>query len=223
MSDSVADDEKSYPLHDHHLQYIADLRVSEQIFATRFVRSCSTSGCSARCCREGVLVDIAHRDRVLAEASLIIQHMEPQQEHDPSRWFEPHDEPDLDYPSGRAVNTNIVNGTCVFLDSRRLCVLHSAEAASPGLKPFYCRAYPVAIDHGCVTLDVDWCPEDTQCCQPVDSGEQSALDVYEPELAHLLGDSGVRELRRVAEIRRQQPPLPGLPAPTPYARDRREG
>lgn len=124
--------------------------------------------------------------------------MEPAQEHDPARWFEPEDEPDLDFPSGRAVNTTAVNGACVFLDSRRLCVLQLAEEKSPGLKPFYCRAYPVAIDHGRVTLDADWCPEETQCCGPVEGGELTMLDVYEFELVHTLGEAGVHELRRIA-------------------------
>jgi hypothetical protein len=169
------------------------------------------------------LVDVAHRDRIIAEAALIAQHMEPTQEHDPARWFEPNDEPDLDFPSGRAVNTNIVNGTCVFLDSRRLCVLHSAESASPGLKPFFCRAYPVAIDHGCVTLDSDWCPDDTQCCEPVEGGEMTTLEVYEPELVHMLGEAGLKELRRIAEITLPPPPERGLLEPTLSAQGPLEG
>jgi Fe-S-cluster containining protein len=199
MADTEPQDERGPTLRDHELRHLPELAVSDQVFTARFARSCSTSSCSAHCCREGVLVDIAHRDRVMAEASLIVRHMEPTQEHDPARWFEPHDESDLDFPSGRAVNTMVVNGTCVFLDSRRLCVLHSAEAESPGLKPFFCRAYPIAIDHGCLTLDAGWCTDDTQCCEPVDNGELTAVEVYEPELMHMLGEAGVRELRRVAK------------------------
>jgi Fe-S-cluster containining protein len=223
MADTQPQGENNYILRDHHLDYFVELRVSDQVLTSRFTRSCSTASCSARCCREGVLVDVVHRDRIIAEAALIVQHMEPAQEHDPTRWFEPNDEPDLDFPSGRAVNTNIVNGSCVFLDSRRLCVLHSAESASPGLKPFFCRAYPVAIDHGCVTLDSDWCPEDTQCCEPVEGGEMTTLEVYEPELVHMLGEAGLEELRRIAEVK---PPLqrePDLLEPTLSAQGPLEG
>jgi Fe-S-cluster containining protein len=197
MADIEAQDERAHVLRDHTIQHFGEIVVSKQILTARFERSCSTLSCSARCCREGVLVDIAHRDRVLAEASLIVQHMEPTQEHDPALWFEPHDEPDIDFPSGRAVNTNVVNGSCVFLDSRRLCVLHSAEAQSPGLKPFFCRAYPMALDAGCLTLDAGWCPDDTRCCEPVGHGDLTAVDVFEPELVHMLGEAGVRELRRI--------------------------
>jgi Fe-S-cluster containining protein len=188
----------SYALHDHHLRYFPELRVGEEIFTSRFARSCSMSSCSARCCRDGVLVDVAHRDRVVSEAALIVQYMEPTQEHDPSRWFETEEEIDEDFPSGRVANTNASNGGCVFLDSRRRCVLHMAEEASPGLKPFYCRAYPIAIDHARVTIDADWCPEETNCCGPVEDGELTALDVCGGELAFLLGDAGLRELHRVA-------------------------
>jgi Fe-S-cluster containining protein len=223
MADTQPQDENNYILRDHHLDYLVELRVSDQVLTSRFTRSCSTASCSARCCREGVLVDVAHRDRIIAEAALIVQHMEPTQEHDPTRWFEPNDEPDLDFPSGRAVNTNIVNGTCVFLDSRRLCVLHSAESASPGLKPFFCRAYPVAIDHGCVTLDSDWCPDDTQCCEPVAGGEMTTLDVYEPELVHMLGEAGLNELRRIAELTPPPRPERGLLEPTLSAQGPLEG
>lgn len=154
--------------------------------------------CSAKCCRYGVLVDIAHRDRILSEAALVVQYMEPTQEHDPSRWFDSEVEIDEDFPSGRVVNTNTHNDSCVFLDSSRRCVLHMAESASPGLKPFYCRAYPIAIVRGRITIDADWCPEETNCCGPVEGGELTALDVCGGELTFMLGEAGFREVQRVA-------------------------
>jgi Fe-S-cluster containining protein len=196
MSD-MSPDSQGIVLRHHHLGYLPELRVSSQLLTSRFARSCATTSCSAQCCRGGVLVDIAHRDRILAEAPLIVQHMEPDQEHDPSSWFEAEDEPDADFPSGRAVNTAIVNDTCVFLDSQRRCVLHAAESSSPGLKPFFCRAYPIAINHAKVTVDADWCPDETQCCGPVEGGELTTLDFCEAELLHMLGAAGLEELRRV--------------------------
>jgi Fe-S-cluster containining protein len=207
-SQNVSDlspDSQGVVLRDHHLDYFPELRVSSQLLTSRFARSCSTSACSAQCCRAGVLVDIEHRDRIIAEASLIAQHMEPGQERDPARWFEEEDEPDIDFPSGRAVNTAVVNDTCVFLDSKRRCVLHAAEATSPGLKPFYCRAYPIAINNAKVTLDADWCPEETQCCGPVEGGELTVLDFCEAELLHTLGVAGLQELRRIAGERDLRP------------------
>jgi Fe-S-cluster containining protein len=197
-SDMSANQPQDVLLRDHDLDHLPELWLGIELLTTRFARSCSTSACSARCCRAGVLVDISHRDRVLEEAAVVVQYMEESQVRDPSRWFEAEDEPDTDFPSGRAVNTSVVNDTCVFLDSQRRCVLHLAEATSPGLKPFVCRAYPITITNARLTLEADWCPEETQCCGPVDGGELTMFDFCEPELVHMLGSAGMAELRRVA-------------------------
>jgi len=188
---------RSFPLHQHHLPYISDLQVDEDVFTARFASDADSSRCSARCCRAGVLVDIAHRDRILSEAALVREYMEPSQEHDPTKWFVAEDEEDVDFPSKRAINTTLVGGTCVFLDSQRRCVLQRAEERSPGLKPFYCRAFPIVIVEGHLTLNCDHCPDDTQCCGIVTAGERTALDVFRFELAHVLGADGVSELEQI--------------------------
>jgi Fe-S-cluster containining protein len=194
---------RSFPLRRHHLPYFPDLQVGEEVFAARFAADADSSRCSAHCCRAGVLIDIAHRDRILAEAALVREYMEPAQEHDSSKWFYAEDEEDVDFPSGRAINTALVNDTCVFLDSQRRCVLQRAEERSPGLKPFYCRAFPIVIVEGRLTLNCDHCPDDTQCCGLVERGERTTLDVFRFELTHVLGEEGVRELERVQAQSRQ--------------------
>jgi len=188
---------RTFPLRRHQLPYFSDLQVGEEVFTARFAADADSSRCSAYCCRAGVLVDIAHRDRILAEADLVREYMEPGQEHDSSNWFQPADEDDMDFPSGRAINTTLVGGTCVFLDSEKRCVLQRAEERSPGLKPFYCRAFPIVIAAGRLTLNCDHCPDDTQCCGIVPSGERTSLDVFRFELTHVLGAEGVRDLERV--------------------------
>lgn len=187
----------SFPLRRHHLPYLSDLQVGEEVFAARFAADADSSRCSAYCCRDGVLVDIKHRDRILAEAALVQEYLEPAQEHDPSKWFVPADEEDMDFPSGRAINTAIVGGTCVFLDSQRRCVLQRAEERSPGLKPFYCRAFPIVIVEGRLSLNCDHCPGETQCCGIVPDGERTALHVFGFELTHTIGAEGVRELEQI--------------------------
>jgi Fe-S-cluster containining protein len=194
---------RSFPLRRHHLPYFADLQVGEEVFAARFAADADSSRCSAHCCRAGVLIDITHRDRILAEAALVRDYMEPAQEHDSSKWFYAEDEEDVDFPSGRAINTALVNDTCVFLDSQKRCVLQRAEERSPGLKPFYCRAFPIVIVEGRLTLNCDHCPDDTQCCGLVEPGERTTLDVFRFELTHVLGEEGVRELERVQAQSRQ--------------------
>ncbi len=201
MSDSETN--VTYPLHHHNLAHLAHLEVDEEVFATRFAASCSMMKCSAKCCRGGVYVDLQHRDRVLREAPLVIQHMQPTQEHDPARWFETEEIEDEDFPSGKCVGTQVVGHGCVFLDSEKRCVLQIAEAASPGLKPFYCRAFPVVISDATLTLDADWCPEETQCCGPDPNGTQTALDMLAYEFEHVVGKSCVAELRQIERVRRE--------------------
>jgi len=190
---------RSFPLREHNLPFISDLRVGEEVFSARFAGDADSSRCSAFCCRAGVLVDIAHRDRILAESALVREYMEPTQERDPAKWFFAEDEEDVDFPSGRAINTTLVDGTCVFLDSQRRCSLQRAEERSPGLKPFYCRAFPVVIAAHRLTLNCDHCPDDTQCCGIVAevAGNRTALDVFRFEFTHTIGADGMRELERL--------------------------
>jgi Fe-S-cluster containining protein len=203
MSDSTPDTGLSYPLHHHHLSHLPRLEADEEVFATRFASSCSMMNCSAKCCRGGVYVDRDHRDRILREAPLVVRHMEPTQEHDPSRWFESEELEDADFPSGKCVGTQVVGLACVFLDSERRCVLQLAESSSPGLKPFYCRAFPVVISDATLTLDTEWCPEETQCCGPDPNGTSTALDVLAYEFEHVVGKAGLEELQQLARARRE--------------------
>jgi Fe-S-cluster containining protein len=203
MSDSSQDTDVSYPLQNHHLSHLARLQVDEEVFATRFASSCSMMNCSAKCCRGGVYVDLDHRDRILREAALVVRHMEPTQEHDPSRWFETDEIEDADFPSGKCAGTQVVGRGCVFLDSERRCVLQLAESASPGLKPFYCRAFPVVISDATLTLDTEWCPEETQCCAPDPNGTQTALEMLAYEFEHVVGKTALTELHQLARSRRE--------------------
>ena len=202
---SEHDTDLTYPLHNHHLSHLARVDADDEIFATRFASSCSMMHCSAKCCRGGVYVDLEHRDRILREAPLVIRHMEAAQEHDPSRWFESEEIEDEDFPSGKCVGTQVVGQGCVFLDSERRCVLQLAESSSPGggLKPFYCRAFPVVISDATLTLDTEWCPEETQCCGPDPNGTRTALDVLAYEFEHVVGKAGLEELQQLARARRE--------------------
>lgn len=200
MSES-SEAEVTYPLHRHKLGHIPSLAVDEEIFATRFAASCSMMNCSAKCCRGGVYVDLQHRDRILREAPLVLRLMEPGQEHDTTRWFETEEIDDADFPSGKCVGTQIHGHGCVFLDSQRRCVLQVAESESPDLKPFYCRAFPVVISDATLTLDTEWCPEETQCCGPDPNGTQPALEMLAFEIEHTVGKAALEELHQIARSR----------------------
>jgi Fe-S-cluster containining protein len=189
-------------LSDHHLSHISRLTVDPSVFERRFSASCSMANCQGVCCRSGVWVDAAHRERIEQHADVVVRYMEPDQEHDPARWFD-EDETlvDRDFESGSATSTSTRNGSCVFLDSRRRCVLQLAQAEVPGLKPFYCFAYPIVIDHGVLTLDDEHCPDEMRCCAAMPGGSQNVFDVCGWELEHVLGSSGYEELRRLAMAR----------------------
>jgi Fe-S-cluster containining protein len=203
MSESSQDTDVTYPLHHHHLSHLPRLEADEEVFATRFASSCSMMNCSAKCCRGGVYVDLEHRDRILREAPLVIGHMEPTQEQDPTRWFESEEIDDADFPSGKCVGTQVVGHGCVFLDTERRCVLQIAESESPGLKPFYCRAFPVVVSDATLTLDAEWCPEEIQCCGPDPNGTQTALEMLAYEFEHVVGKAGLEELQQLARSRRE--------------------
>ena len=195
----IRDDVRATPvIREHALEHLGPLAVSAEFLAARFARGCAMTGCRANCCSDGVSVDLAHRDRVLAAEPLVLRYMDATQERDATKWFEDETIPDTDFPSGAATSTRVVNGACVFLDARGLCVLHAAEAESPGLKPFFCRAYPIVIMNGTLTIERDLCPDETQCCGPVEGGPLTAFDVCADEIEFLLGRAGARELRRAA-------------------------
>lgn len=185
-------------LNDHALAHLGPLPVSRQLIDCRFSAGCAMSNCRGACCSGGVSVDLRHRDRVLAEAPLVLRYMDATQERDSTKWFETEEIPDADFPSGAAASTRVVNGGCVFLDARGFCVLHAAEAESPGLKPFFCRTYPIALVNGILTVEYDYCPDETQCCGPVANGQLTIFDVCADELTFMLGERGADELRRAA-------------------------
>jgi len=51
------------------LPHIARLVVDRALVDARFSKACSMTSCDAGCCRDGVLVDLEHRDVILAHAS----------------------------------------------------------------------------------------------------------------------------------------------------------
>ncbi len=188
-------------LRKHRLKYIPDLKVSDELLSLRFGSACSMSSCRAECCSGGAAIDIAERDRVLEYADLVRAHMDANQEHATERWFEDLTE-DLDFPSGYAVATCANDDRCVFLNAAGRCVLQAAEGGvrdKTTLKPFYCRAFPICIDHGVLCYD-DQLGLKPECCGPVADGNLTIFDVCAFELEHVLGREGAAELRELAGV-----------------------
>jgi len=196
----------------HHLAHVPEMRVHDSILDRRFASDCATHRCQADCCQGGVWVDMGERDTIVANAERIRQHMDPGQETDPARWFDGDEDDDDDFPSGRAVGTQVNDRGCVFLDDARLCVLQKASSPALQLKPFYCRAYPITVENRELLLD-EGCA--SRCCDPVPDGIASVLDVCAGELRDVLGPAGFAELERIAahEGAPAEPPDGGGPAP----------
>lgn len=194
--------DRSFILRRHRLRHLPDLKVRSSFFDPHFTAGCSMTNCNADCCRYGVMADPAERDRILAHRDLVVRYMEPHQEHDPAKWFE-EEHPDRDFPSGKAVGTQARDYGCVFLDSAGRCVLQKAAMAEGmdkfALKPFYCVAYPITIEDGELVIDDADFVDRPSCCTMVKQGTRSIFDICAEELAFVLGESGVQELKDVAK------------------------
>ena len=154
--------------------------------------------CNAVCCKGGVWVDPTEHANILAHAPVIQQHMDPYQEHRPEFWFDNYEVKDEDFPSGSAIGTRADEQGCVFLKADGKCVLQAAaiaEGMDPfALKPFFCIAFPVTIEHGELMIDDLEFGYRPECCCAVHNGQQSVLDVCNDELRFVLGEEGLREL-----------------------------
>jgi Fe-S-cluster containining protein len=190
----------SHELRDHNLEYLPHLKVGEELFTRRFEGGCSMMKCNGFCCREGVIIDSKHKDLVLENADIVKRYMDETQTQDTSLWFEPGEEVDIDFPSGKSVNTAKYNDVCVFLDKQKLCVLQKAEGEVPNLKPYYCRTYPIVIIDSRLTYDDEHSPSETHCCGPVKEGPLNVFDICSYELEYALGPSakGLKELKALA-------------------------
>jgi len=187
-------------LHRHSLGHVPELKVSDRVLSVRFGRDCSISNCRGKCCRLGVDVDVSEREGILKRADLIRRLMDEGQERVSANWFG-EEFADPDFPSRRAVSTRLFNGACVFLNKADRCVLQLAESQAPAvgdLKPFFCRAYPLSIEDGVLTIDEVQSPGETGCCGSVQSGPLTVFDICAWELEFTLGADGLGELRRLA-------------------------
>jgi len=72
-------------------------------------------------------------------------------------WFGTEEEVDADYPSGRVVRTEVVDGGCIFLaHDRRGCAIHRASLENGwdfrGVKPAICRLFPLSYEDDTIVI-----------------------------------------------------------------------
>ena len=199
------EEKRIHEIRNHRLSYRGPLKIDPVVFEAKFVNGCSMSNCNAACCQDGVMVDLKERDTILQHADLIKQHMEPNQERDVSKWFDPNDEEDEDFPSGRAIGTQSNERGCIFLMKDGRCVLQFVAAeegiSKHTLKPFYCFAFPVTIESGVLTIDDPDFTDRPECCSMIPGGSRSVLEVCAEEFEFVLGKEGMDELRDIARTK----------------------
>lgn len=161
-----------------------EVPIDEQVMTVRFPRGSTTSNCRGACCRRSVLADPTERDRILRHAKEIAAQLEPEQPHNPERWFDRRAVRDPDFPSGEGYSTGRGPYGCVFLNRRGRCALQLTEQRSgiPSLKPFYCRLYPLTVEKGCLKFDARKDLKSPGCCLPEDGGPRDILAVCSAEL-----------------------------------------
>jgi hypothetical protein len=178
---------------------IGKFKIDPILFEKGFLKGCGPYQCETTCCSSGVFLDPADRDVILDHREEVKLQMDETQTTDDAVWFDNKREEDIDFPSGYAVGTEVFNDKCVFLrqDGRCSVQLVSADKYNDPwkIKPFYCIAFPIAVDHGVVTYD-DYQDGKTQCCSIVGDTEATLVDSCMAELEFVLGKDGYSELKK---------------------------
>lgn len=188
-------------LRTHKLSHLGPLQVGRSLLHAKMAAACDSNKCTSTCCGTGVLADKAEKERILAHAEIVIATMDDDQPKDPATWFDADEVHDQDFPSKVAIGTQVFQRGCIFLNKTGRCVLQKAnlEGKVPVLKPFYCTAFPVTVDHGMLMLDIDNVEGTKLCCVPSEDGTRTALDVFAYEIEHTIGKEGMEELRGILE------------------------
>jgi Fe-S-cluster containining protein len=172
---------------------INGIKIDPQIFTFSF--SCS---CSGECCHYGVYTDLKEHELIMSLKNKLIPLFDETQVTDTKKWFEA-PEKDIDFESGVAVGTEIINGKCIFLDKNGLCTLQKLANLEGGYKwkykPLYCILFPLTIYENTLTID-DEHIERLTSCNHNPSAAKTIYDSCREELKHFFGEEGFMELEK---------------------------
>jgi len=197
------------------------LEVAENCFETARGERCILEECRGACCANGIWVDVAHVQRILAHAEQIRPFMAPEYRDQTDLWFNDEEVMEhTDFPSGLGIATTVGprpgnpaftesdgRDGCVFLRNDHKCSLHVASETLglgyPGLKPFDCATYPVLRSEGELLMD-DKSPGElggADCQRPTRGERQPRYVVFREEIELSIGRAGWQELAAVARKR----------------------
>lgn len=178
--------------------HIGKYKIDPVLFEKGFMKGCGPFRCESKCCSAGVYVDLKEKEKILSHKEAIKKYMDETQTTDDSRWFDAEIEDDSDYPSGKAVGTEVFNNKCVFLNKKGMCSLQimGNEEGLGGwaIKPYFCIAFPISIEDGELTFD-DFVQGETHCCSTVENFEAALVDSCKTELEFILGKEGYQQLQ----------------------------
>jgi hypothetical protein len=124
--------------------------VDRRIFSLRYYMDCmGCNFCHDTCCQYGVDVDVENVERLKAAP----QDFKALVGYPVERWFTDTVVEDAEFPSGKHVRTQVVDGACVFRNRKgRGCLIHS-YALNTGidyhsLKPLVSILFPLTFEYG---------------------------------------------------------------------------
>lgn len=172
---------------------IGKYTISGELFFKGYPTGGGPCTCSSTCCEGGVFVDVHERDVIMAHRDLISRHMDHTQTTESSRWFEAEVVDHPDFPSGKAVGTEVINDKCAFLDAGGRCCLQKAAIAEGmhkwAIKPLVCILYPIDISDGIVGFD-KMLQDEESCCTIGTSFDVPLFEACREELVHIVGEEG---------------------------------
>jgi hypothetical protein len=173
--------------------------ISEDLFMKGYVDSLGPCACSSSCCSGGVYADIKERDIIMAHKDEIKAQMDETQVTDDTRWFDAEEVEHHDFPSGKCIGTQEINGKCAFLNKRGWCSIQMASVAAGkhkwDMKPLYCVLFPVEISDKVVGFD-DLLQGERHCCSIGDEFQTPLFKACQEELEYLLGKDGFAEVEQ---------------------------
>ncbi len=170
--------------------------VESEIFTLKYFGRCmGCTFCHDSCCQYGCDVNIGERDAILASQ----QALKPYVSFPVDQWFGEQVFEDAEYPTGRYVRANKVDGACVFLNrSSRGCGIHR-YCAEKGvdyhtLKPMVCWLFPVCWDKGVLRPNTD-VKDDLACF----GNGMTLFEASKDEIAKVFGSELVAELAAIGQ------------------------
>jgi hypothetical protein len=169
------------------------MRIDPLIFQAKFPECCRLEQCRSRCCRFGVWADKAETKSILSNSDIFLPYVRGEAS-DPSRWFGK-SEPDIDCPTGTAVETMVIGDACAFFHPSWGCALQKG-AIEAGFhewrfKPRFCVMFPLVLSGGLLTVDEDmkslWCMKDKNRTHPIAKSVRK-------ELRYLFGEEMAKSL-----------------------------